>query len=143
MNKSRAAYGLLSPLLLLAGACLYLAFRDVSSLLLFAWIPNPGFADGAAAQPGPSFFANAAMFNLAGALWLVSGILFFRFVWFRRPRLQRAYIACFCGAAAAFEIGQLSEKVPGTFDALDLLFMGIGAFAEGLLYNIFAKRRTA
>ena len=41
------------------------------------------------------------------------------------------------------ETSQLSEKVPGTFDLLDLLFMGIGAFVEGLLYKLFTTRRLA
>jgi hypothetical protein len=33
------------------------------------------------------------------------------------------------------------EKIPGTFDWFDLLFLGIGAFVEGLLYKKFILRR--
>jgi hypothetical protein len=36
----------------------------------------------------------------------------------------------------AFEISQLSEKIPGTFDILDLVFMGSGAFFESLIFNL-------
>jgi glycopeptide antibiotics resistance protein len=67
--------------------------------------------------------------------------LFLRFIWFHRTKIQKAYIHCFYAIGAIFEISQLSEKVPGTFDFLDLLFMGIGAFIEGLLYKTFIKRR--
>jgi hypothetical protein len=39
------------------------------------------------------------------------------------------------------EISQLSDKIPGTFDWLDLLFIGIAAFGEGLLYKTLVLRR--
>ena len=83
------------------------------------------------------------MHNTAGMLWFVSGILFLRFVWFYKAKTQAVYIGCFYAVAAVIEISQLSERVPGTFDVLDLLFMGIGAFVEGLLYNNYVKRRIA
>jgi len=79
--------------------------------------------------------------NTAGMLWFVSGILFLRFLWFYKATTQKVYIGCFYAVGAMIEISQLSERVYGTFDVLDLLFMGIGAFVEGLLYNIFVKRR--
>jgi len=149
MKKTRVIYGFLSPLFLVAGMLVYFLFRDWGNLIFFAWIPIP-IPDAAgsaiihlAPSASPSPFFNVVRFNLNGALWLVAGILFFRFVWFHRPREQKAYIACFCGTAALLEISQLSPKVPGTFDPLDLLFMGIGAFAEGLIYNIFVERRIA
>jgi len=74
-------------------------------------------------------------------LWFVSGILFLRFIWFYKINIQKTYISCFYGIGVLFETSQLSKNVPGTFDWLDLLFMGIGAFVEGSLYNIFIRRR--
>jgi hypothetical protein len=41
----------------------------------------------------------------------------------------------------AIETSQLAKNIPGTFDPLDLLFMGMGAFFEGLLYKKYAERR--
>jgi len=41
---------------------------------------------------------------------------------------------------AVFEISQLSKNVPGTFDWLDMFFMGITALLEGLLYKFFLQR---
>jgi len=143
MEKVRTTYALLSLLLLIIGMLVYLLFRDLNNLVLFTWIPRPEFAGNAIIQLPPSFLSNILKYNSAGMLWFVSGILFFRFVWFHRVKTQKAYIGCFYGIGAIFEIGQLSERIPGTFDLLDLLFMGIGAFGEGLLYNIFVRRRTA
>jgi len=123
------------------GVLVYFLFRDWGSLLLFEWMPRPEFSGNAIVQLTPSVFSYALQYNLAGMLWFVSGILFFRFVWFHRPWEQKVYIGCFCGVAALLEASQLSDRVPGTFDALDLLFMGLGAFVEGLLHRIFVKRR--
>ena len=143
MEKARAAYALLTPLFLIIGVGVYFLFRDLNNLLLFAWMPRPEFLGNAIIQLPPSVLSGVVKYNLAGMFWFVSGILFFRFVWFHRPNVQRAYIGCFYGIGAILEISQLSERVPGTFDFMDLCFMGIGAFGEGLLYNIFVKRRTA
>ncbi|MCL2233071.1 MAG: hypothetical protein FWB99_08350 [Treponema sp.] len=141
--KARIVYGLLSVLLLIMGICVYLFFRDLTRIIFFAWVPLPEFLKPALAELPPSIFSSIVMHNTAGMLWFVSGIMFLRFVWFYRAKEQKVYIGCFCAAAAIMEIAQLSEKVPGTFDVLDLLFMGIGAFVEGLLYNFYVKRRIA
>jgi hypothetical protein len=74
-------------------------------------------------------------------LWFVSGILLLRFIWFDRLKEQKIYLIIFYIIGVLFEISQLSVNIPGTFDWLDLLFMGIGAFVESLLYNIYVKRR--
>jgi hypothetical protein len=74
-------------------------------------------------------------------LWFVSAILFLRFLWFYKTKEQTVYILCFYGIGLVFETSQLSEKVPGTFDWFDLLFLSMGAFVEGLLYKKFILRR--
>jgi len=136
-------YGLLSPLFLIAGICIYLLFRDVSDLVFFAWMPKPDFIGSIFIHLPPSALSAILQHNTAGMLWLVSGILFLRFIWFYRTTTQRIYIWAFCGIAVLLEIGQLSAIIPGTFDVLDLLFMGIGAFVESLLHNFYGKRRIA
>lgn len=140
MKKERIIYGLLSPLFLVMGVCVYLIFRDLNDLAIFTWMPGP---ENALVQLPPSPLSNVVRHNLAGALWFVSGILFFRFVWFYKAKEQRIYVWCFYAIGGVLEISQLSERVHGTFDFLDLAFMGIGAFIEGLLYNIFVKRGIA
>ena len=123
------------------GIGIYVLFRDLSHLRFLAWSPLPEFAGKAFIQLPPSPFSSIVMYNLAGMLWFVSGIAFLRFVWFHRVGTQRVYVGSFYALGALIEISQLSENVSGTFDPLDLLFMGIGAFVEGLLYNFFVKRR--
>jgi len=126
---------------LLTGMVIYLLFRDVNNMILFTWIPKPQFLKTVLVPLQPSVFTNILRYQLPDMLWFVSAILFFRFIWFDNFRVQKIYITSFYVFGIVFETSQLSDKVPGTFDLLDLLFFGIGAFIEGLLYNIFAKRR--
>ena len=141
MKKIRVLYGLASLFSLLAGFSIYLLFRDLNNFLLFEFIPKPGFAGAILVPLEPSVFSYFLKYNLPDALWFISIILFFRFLWFCNTKMQRKYVFCAYGMGIIFEASQLSQKIPGTFDWLDLLFMGLGAFAESLVYNVFVKRR--
>ena len=123
------------------GIGVYLLFRDISSLVFLSFVPVPEFARDVFIQLPPSILSDIVLDNLAGMLWFVSGILFLRTIWFYKPNVQRVYVWGFYAIAVMIEISQLSGRVQGTFDVLDLLFMGIGAFVEGLLYKTFVKRR--
>jgi len=125
------------------GICVYLFFRDLAHVIFFAWVPLPDVIKPVLIELPPSIFSYIVLHNAAGMLWVMSGIMFFRVIWFSKPQTQRAYIGCFFAAAVLMEISQVSKRVPGTFDFFDLLFMGIGALIEGLLYTIFIKRRIA
>jgi hypothetical protein len=120
---------------------IFLLLRDFNNMVLFSLIPRPEFLKAILVPLKPSIVSNFLRYNIPDMLWFVSAILFFRFIWFYKIKIQKAYILCFYGIGALFETSQLSKNVPGTFDWLDILFMGIGAFIEGLLYNIFTKRR--
>ena len=141
MKKIRLFYGLLSIISLVIGMFIYFLFRDLNKMILFLWMPKPAFTGTVLIQLKPSFFSNIFLYNLPDMLWFLSAILFLRFIWFYKNKIQKIYISCFYAIAAIFEISQLSEKVPGTFDFLDLLFMGISALFEGLLYKIRFTRR--
>jgi len=108
-------------------------------MIVFNFIPR--FSNNAFAQSRSSILLNIIRYNLPDMFWFISGILFLRFIWFHNHKEQNVYILCFYLLGIIFEISQLSKNVPGTFDFLDLLFMGIGAFVESLLYNIYFKRR--
>jgi hypothetical protein len=140
MTKIRALYGLLSFFTLLIGVVIYFLFRDLNNLILFTWIPKPEFIITILIPTKPSIFSSLLKYYLPDMLWFISAILFLRFLWFYKIKEQTIYIFCFYGIGLVIETSQLSEKVPGTFDWFDLLFMGIGAFVEGLLYKIFVKR---
>jgi len=141
MKRIRMLYLFLSLTTLIAGMVIYFLFRDVNNMILFAWIPKPQFLKTVLVPLQPSIFTNILKYHLPDMLWFVSAILLLRFIWFYKAKEQTLYILCFYGIALVLEISQLSEKVPGTFDWLDLLFFGISAFVEGLLYNIFIRRR--
>jgi hypothetical protein len=140
MKTTKRFYGLASVISLLLGMGIYLFFRN-ANMLIFELIPKPEFFQKLYIPLKHSLFSSLLLYNLPDALWFLSGILFLRFLWFHNEKWQRIYILCFYGIAVIFEISQLSENVPGTFDWLDLLFMGVTAFVEGLLYKFFARRR--
>ena len=141
MKSIRAIYGFLSFFSLILGMFIYLLFRDLNSMVLFAWITKPVFAGTVILPLKPSFLSDIFIYNLPDMLWFLSAIFFLRAIWFYKAEIQKAYIHSFYAIAAVFEISQLSDKVPGTFDLLDLFFMGACAFIEALLYNTSIKRR--
>jgi hypothetical protein len=110
-------------------------------MILFSLIPKPQFLKTILVPLQPSTFTDILRYNIPDMLWFISAILFLRFIWFYKVKEQRVYIICFYGIGLIFEMSQLSEKIPGTFDLLDLLFLCIGAFSEGLLYKKFIARR--
>jgi len=142
MKKIRVFYGLLSIISLAIGMLIYFLFRDLNKMILFLWVPKPVFSETVLIQLMPSFFSSILLYNLPDMFWFLSAILFLRYIWFYKIKIQKVYISCFYAIGAILEISQLLEKVPGTFDFLDLLFMGIGASLEGLLYkNRFTRRQ--
>ncbi|MCL1930822.1 MAG: hypothetical protein FWF55_03345, partial [Treponema sp.] len=143
IKRIRPFYGLLSLVTLLTGIVIYLLFRDLNNIVLFAWIPQPTFLKTVLVPLQPSVPADFVRYHLPDTLWFVSAILFLRFLWWYKAKTQTAYIVCFYVIGLTIETSQLSEKVPGTFDWFDLFFMGIGAFVEGLLYKFFTTRRLA
>ena len=136
MNKIRIVYGLLSLFALILGMTIYIMFRDLNNLILFSWIQKPEFFETVLFPLKPSILTDILRFNIPDMLWFVSGILFLRFFWFYNNKTQFIYIVCFYVLGFLFELSQLFEFIPGTFDWLDLLFMSIGAFVEGIIYKI-------
>jgi len=134
-------YGLLSILTLILGFCIYLLFRDINNMVFFNWIPKTNFTKTMLIQLPSALSSNIIKYNFPDMFWFLSGILFFRYIWFFNIKIQKIYIISFYGFGLVLEISQLSKKIFGTFDLLDLLFMGLGAFVEGLLFNVFVRRR--
>jgi hypothetical protein len=141
MSKIRFFYGLLSLLTLIAGICIYLFFRDLNNMILFRFIQKPEFANNVLIQLKPSIFSYVLKYNFPYMLWFLSGILLMRFIWFFNFKMQKIYVLCLYGIGFIYVLCKRAEIFPGTFDWLDLLFMGIGAFIEGLLYKKFILRR--
>ncbi|MDR0290898.1 MAG: hypothetical protein LBI06_08185 [Treponema sp.] len=136
---NRRLYGLASLVSLAMGMGIYLFFRN-TNMLLFEWIPKLQFFKDVYIPTRQSVFTSMLFYNLPDALWFLSGILLLRFIWFYKFKEQDVYIICFYLIGAIFEISQLSKNVLGTFDPLDLFFIGITALIEGLLYKNFVLR---
>ena len=142
MKKIRLTYGLLSLFSLILGICIYLFFRDLSNMIIFKFIPKPEFAENVLIQLKPSIFSYVLKFNFPYMLWFLSGILLMRFIWYFNNKVQKIYVLCIYCIGCMYVLCKMSEKFPGTFDWLDLLFMGIGAFVEGVIHKHFVQRRT-
>jgi hypothetical protein len=133
-------YGITSLAALIGGLAIYFLFRN-RDIVLFTWLPKPPMLDYLFIPLKPSAFASFLRFNVPDMLWLLSGILFLRFLWAGQWKWQTVYIVAFYLIALTIEISQLGENVPGTFDPLDLIVMGITAIFEGVINNFIITRR--
>jgi len=130
----------LSMFSLIIGIGIYLFFRSLN-ILFFELIPKQSFFGMIYKPLHPSVLTNIIIYNLPDMFWLLSGIFLLRFIWFDKKKIQKVYIFSFYGIALFFEILQLYNFIPGTFDLMDLIFMSIGAFVEGYIYKNFINRR--
>jgi len=136
---NRRFYGFASLVSLVTGMGIYLFFRN-TNMLLFKWLPKLQIFKDVYIPVKQSVYTSIFKYNLSDTLWFLSGIFFLRFIWFFKFKEQNLYLLCFYLMGFIFEISQLSDSIPGTFDFLDLLFLGITALIEGLLYKIFIQR---
>jgi len=107
MKRIKLFCGLLSILTLLAGIVIYLLFRNLNNIVLFKWIPKPEFLETVLVPLNPSILTNFVRYHLPDTLWIVSAILFLRFLWFYKIKTQTAYIVCFYGIGLVLETSQL------------------------------------
>jgi len=140
INNNKLFYGISSLFSLILGIGIYLFYRK-TNMLLFQWLPVLKFINNIYISLGHSIISSIIKFNLPDTLWFLSGILFLRFLWFDNNKEQKIYILIFIFFGILFEVSQLSENIPGTFDFYDLFFMCISAFIESVLYKRIFKRR--
>ena len=137
----RRFYALASFVSLIIGIGIYLFFRNFNNMILFQFIPRPEFSETVLIQLKPSIFSYIFKYNFPYMFWFLSGIFLMRCIWFYKTKEQKIYVLCLYGLGFIYVFCKLSKYFPGTFDWLDLLFMGIGAFVEGLLYKKLLIRR--
>jgi hypothetical protein len=131
----------MSLFFLLSGILLYVAFRNTDPII-YNWFGKPGFITLFSIPTEikttiPPLF----IYNLPDGLWLLSGVLLIRSIWLTEKKWCAIYLAIFYLLAVVIEMLQLCKNIPGTFDVVDLLFMGFTAFAENILFYLFIKRR--
>ena len=143
-KSSREAYFVLAAISLVCGAAIYPLFRG-PNLLVWNILPKPGFWDKASLLGKIPYEKGGFLSLLSGSgpdcLWLLSGILVLRGVWFFEQKAQVVYLAVFYTIAAGYNAGQFFGVVPGTFDFFDLLTMSGVALTEGIIFTFSSKRR--
>ena len=95
MTGIRKVYGLASLVSLIIGIGIYFFFRDISKLLIFAWIPKIENFKGIFFPIKHSILSSFFLYNLPDALWFLSGILLLRFIWLYSFKEQNIYLFCF------------------------------------------------
>jgi len=130
---------MLSVFALCIGFLCYYYFRDANILLLNIFDTKLTFKN---IDISENYFFYFLKYNLCDGLWILSGIFFFRFIWFDNHRIGKYYIFVFVGIALLMELLQLIGNIPGTFDMMDILTMVSFALLEQCIYTIFTKQRS-
>jgi len=125
----------------LGGIAVYIFLRDINNMVLFHFLPKNPFLT-ALYNPVKTdvLWSNIFRYNLSDGLWCLSGLLLVRAIWLSNARWRTIYGGIFIAIALSFEISQLSNNMLGTFDVLDLVFMGFFAFMESFIFNMFIRR---
>lgn len=87
-----------------------------------------------------SIFIDFIRYNLPDGLWVLSGVLLLRSVWVDNHKTSQVYVGVYILFAFLFEVSQNFNIMPGTFDVLDLITMGIIALCEQIIYKIKFRR---
>ena len=91
----------------------YVVVRD-TDLLFFRFVRIAGSGNVRAVPPLDG--------SIPDGLWLLSGILLIRVLWFGSVVWSVAYAWLLCAAGLAMETLQFYGVIPGTFDILDIVF---------------------
>ena len=139
-KKCRVVYLLFSVITLLIGFVTYYLFRELSDLIFFR-IFGIHIANETILLPA-NIFSNFIKYNLCDGLWILSGILLLRFIWFNNHKVCQYYVIIFLCIGLLLEFLQIIESIPGTFDVFDILTMVSFALLEHSIYFYMIRRRT-
>ena len=125
---------------LLIGGLIYLLFR-VETLKMFEWLNSLGILNSLhnlRAQVNPIFgdLPGWFLFSLPDGLWIFSYISLMLYVWNNTISKHSVFwIFIVPVLTLMFEIGQLFNIVPGTFDIIDIVFYIIGILLLIYFFN--------
>ena len=137
-KKHRLILLMSSVIALFAGVFCYYIFRN--SNIIFFQIFKIKIAYSSV-HLSDNFITRFLKYNLCDGLWLLSGVLFLRFLWFNNPKTGNNYIIIFTGIALLLELLQLTDYFPGTFDIVDILTMASFALLEHCINYILPHQR--
>jgi len=110
-------------------------------MAMFRVFPKPSFLSSLYTPlQTASIWSNMLIYNLPYGLWCLSGLLFVRAVWLTDTKWGNIYGSVFIAIVMSYVFLKLPGIIPGTFDVLDLVFMGSFAFLESIIFNMFIKR---
>jgi hypothetical protein len=142
LKRLKLAYYIATCIFLFVGIIIYALFNNTANMLLFNFFPRLPFLDTLYTPiKTDSIWAYILLYNAADGFWCLSAFLFIRAIWLTNILWHTIYSSIFISIAIVFEIAQLFVIIPGTFDALDLVFIGLFAFLESIIFYIFIKRR--
>jgi hypothetical protein len=124
------------------GAAIYAFFRNINNMALFHFFPKPSFLNSLYSPiQSETIWSNMFIYNLPYGLWCLSGLLLVRAIWLHNAKWRAIYSGVFITIVMSYVFLKLPGITPGTFDVLDLIFMGFFAFVESLIFNLFIRRR--
>ena len=113
---------LLSLFPLFIGGIIYICFRD-ENILLFSWTRyfdlNKSFLR--AFDFKNNIILSFIVYSFPDGLWVLSGIFLLKIFLKNENRILIFYLILLISLSIFFEIGQLINIIPGTFDIIDLI----------------------
>jgi len=141
IGQLKQAYCIASILAFLGGAAIYAFFRNINNMIMFRFFPKPSFLTSLYIPvKTDSILFNMFIYNLPYGMWCLSGLLLVRAVWLHNAKFRAVYSGIFITVVMSYVLLKLPGIIPGTFDALDLIFMGFFAFIESIIFNMFIRR---
>ena len=141
IRRIKLAYYSASLMAFLGGAAIYAFFRDINKMAMFQFFSKPSFINNLyTSLQTDSIWNYMFIYNLPYGLWCLSGLLLVRAIWLENTKWRRRYNCIFIITVMSYVALKLPGITPGTFDVLDLLFMGFFAFLESIIFILFIRR---
>jgi len=142
INRIKRSYYIAASSVLFCGMAIYAFFRDTNNMFLFRYVPKLSILNASSfLLKTDSIWKYFFVFNLPYGLWCLSGLLFIRAIWLCDKMWGKIYDIVFIAIVMSYVFLKLPGLIPGTFDLLDLVFMGSFAFMESLIFHIFIRRK--
>jgi hypothetical protein len=142
ITRLKQKYYIVAFVSLFIGIGIYAFFSDTSNILLFRFFPKLSLLSTLYMPvKKDTIWAYMLLYNLSDGFWCLSALLLIRAIWLANALWNAIYSGIFIVIAMAFEIAQLAGIIPGTFDALDLIFISLFAFLESIIFYLFIRRR--
>jgi len=139
--KLKLAYCVMAFMAFGGGICIYAFFRNINNMVMFKFFPKPSFFNTLYIPLNTnSIWIYMFIYNLPYGLWCFSGLLLVRSIWLHNEKWRKIYRGIFIAVVMFYVILKLPRIILGTFDVLDLLFMGFFAFLESIIFNLFIRR---